>query len=92
MTAIKENKQAPMSALGHGYIPDSQVLTSGLIIRPVHKGTNHVPKAVSDRDPLPDWVRDLNYVRSHALQTASQSQAGSAHCEGNVLFLLHSPR
>ena len=51
---------------------------------PVHKGTNHVPKAVSDCDPLPDWVRDLNYVRSHALQTPSQSRTGSAHCE--VIF------
>ena len=51
---------------------------------PVHKGTNHVPKAVSDRDPLPDWVRDLNYVCSQALQTPSQSQTGSAHCE--VIF------
>ena len=28
---------------------------------PVHKGMNHVPKAVSDHDSLPDWVRDLNY-------------------------------
>ena len=37
---------------------------------PVHNGANHIPKAVSDHDPLPDWVRDLNYVRSHALQTA----------------------
>ena len=45
----------------------------------VHKGTNHVPKDVSDRDPLRDWDRDLNYVRSHALQ-------------GNILFLLRSPR
>ena len=36
---------------------------------PVHKETNHVPKAVSDRDPVPDWVRDLNYVHSQALQT-----------------------
>ena len=53
---------------------------------PVQKGTNRVPKAVLDRDPLPDWVRDLNYmyVRSHALQTPSQSRTGSAHCE--VIF------
>ena len=51
---------------------------------PVHKGMNHVPKAGLDRDPLPDWVRDLNYVRSHALQTPSQSRTGSAHCE--VIF------
>ena len=50
-------------------------------IGPVHKGTNHIPKAVSDHDPLPDWVPDLNYVRSHALQTPSRSRTGSAHCE-----------
>ena len=53
-------------------------------IGPVHKGTNHFPKAVLDRDTLPDWVRDLNYMRSQALQTPSQSQTGSAHCE--VIF------
>ena len=46
---------------------------------PVHKGTNHVPKAVSNRDPLPDWVCDLNYMCSHALQMPSQSRTGSAH-------------
>ena len=45
---------------------------------------NHVPKAVSDRDPLADWVRYLNYVRSQALHTSSQSRTGSAHCE--VIF------
>ena len=28
---------------------------------PVHKGVDHVPKAVSDHDLLPDWVCDLNY-------------------------------
>ena len=50
---------------------------------PVHKATNHVPKAVSDRDPLPDWVRDLNYVRSQALQTPSRSRKGSLRCEIN---------
>ena len=50
----------------------------------VHTGTNYVPKDGSDRDPLRDWYRDLNYVRSHALQTPSQSQTGSAHCE--VIF------
>ena len=33
---------------------------------PVHKGVNHIPKAVSDRDPLPDWVCVLNCVRSQA--------------------------
>ena len=44
---------------------------------------NHVPKAASDRDPLPD----LNYVCSHALQTPSQSRTGSAHCE--VIFCSH---
>ena len=47
----------------------------------VHMRTNHVPKDVSDRDPKRDWDRDLNYVRSHALQTPSQSRSGSAHCE-----------
>ena len=47
---------------------------------PVHKGTNDV----SDHDPLPDWVRDLNYVHSQALQTPFQSRTGSAHCE--VIF------
>ena len=50
----------------------------------VHKGTNHVLKDVSDRDPLRDWDRDLNCVRSQALQTPSQSRTGSAHCE--VIF------
>ena len=43
--------------------------------------TNHVPKDVSDSDPKRDWDRDLNYVRSHALQTPSQSRSRSAHCE-----------
>ena len=33
-----------------------------------------------------DWDRDLNYVRSHVLQTPSQS-SGSAHCE--VIFCSH---
>ena len=28
-----------------------------------------------------DWDRDLNYVRSHALQTPSESRSGSVHCE-----------
>ena len=50
----------------------------------VHMRTNHVPKDVSDRNPKRDWDRDLNYVRSHALQTPSQSRSGSAHCE--VIF------
>ena len=50
----------------------------------VHKGTNHVPKDVSDRDLLRDWDRDLNYVRSHASQTPSQSRTGSAHCEVKI--------
>ena len=50
----------------------------------VHMRTNHVPKDASDRDPKRDWDRDLNYVRSHALQTPSQSRSGSAHCE--VIF------
>ena len=46
--------------------------------------TNHVPKDISDRDPKRDWDRDLNYVRSHALEMPSQSRSGSAHCE--VIF------
>ena len=33
------------------------------------------------------WDRDFNYVRSHALQTPSQSRPGSAHCE--VIFCSH---
>ena len=37
-------------------------------IGPVHKEANHVPKAVSNHDPLPHWVRDMNYVRSQELQ------------------------
>ena len=37
-----------------------------------------------DRDPKRDWDRDLNYMRSHALQTPSQSRSGSAYCE--VIF------
>ena len=45
---------------------------------------SHVPKDVSDRDPLRDWDRDLNYVCSHASQMPSQSRTGSAHCE--VIF------
>ena len=53
----------------------------------VHKGTNHVLKDVSDRDPLRDWDHDLNYVHSHAMQTPSQSRTGSAHCE--VIFCSH---
>ena len=67
-----------------------QISSGSLINGPVHKGTNHVPKAVSDRDLLRDWVRDLNYVHSHALQTPSRSRTGSAHCEV-ILFLLRSP-
>ena len=38
---------------------------------PVHKGANHIPKAISDHDLLPDWVCDLNCVCSQALQTAN---------------------
>ena len=70
---------------------------SYLLIKPSRKGhvrqwlcsyeMNYVPKDVSDRDPKRDWDRDLNYVRSHALQTPSQSQSGSAHCE--VIFCSH---
>ena len=51
---------------------------------PVHNGANHVPKAVSDHNLLPDLVRNLIYMRSQALQPPSQSQTGSAHCE--VMF------
>ena len=29
-------------------------------IGPVHKEANHVPKAVLDRDPIPDWVPFVN--------------------------------
>ena len=50
-------------------------------IGPIHKGANHVPKAVSDHDPLHDWVRDLNNVRSQALQPPCRSRTGSAHSE-----------
>ena len=32
-------------------------------------------------DPKRDWDRDLNYVRSHGLQTLFQSRSRSAHCE-----------
>ena len=32
-----------------------------IINGPVHKGANHVPKAVSVRDPRADWVHDLNW-------------------------------
>ena len=38
-------------------------------------------KLFLDRNPLRDWVRDLYYVRSQALQPPSQSRTGSAHCE-----------
>ena len=54
---------------------------------PVHKGENHVPKSDSDHDPLPDWVCDLNYVCSQALQPPSRSQTGSAHCK--VIFCFY---
>ena len=60
------------------------VALPGSDIGPVHKGTNPVPKDVSDRDPLRDWDCELNYVRSHALQWPSQSRTGSVHCE--VIF------
>ena len=55
--------------------------------RPVHEGANHVPKVVSDHDPLADWVHDLNYMRSQALQQPSRAQTGSAH---RVNILLHN--
>ena len=41
-----------------------------------HENKSRFPKDVSDRD--------LNYMRSHALQTPSQSRSGSAHCK--VIF------
>ena len=55
---------------------------------PVHKGANHISKAVLDRDLLRNWVRDLNYVHSQALQLPSELQAGSAHCE--IIFCSYS--
>ena len=53
----------------------------------IHKGANRVPKAVLDRNPLPDWVRDLNYVRSQVLQTPSHRDRICA-LRDNILFLL----
>ena len=41
-------------------------------------------KSRSDHDQLPDWVLNLNYVRSQALQPLSRSRTGSVHCE--VIF------
>ena len=55
---------------------------------PVHNGANHVPKVISDHDPLPDWVRDLNYVRSQALQRPIPIMKRICALRGNVLFLL----
>ena len=49
----------------------------------VKTGANQVPKAISDHDPLPDWVHDLIYVRSQPL---SRSRLESAHCDVMVLF------
>ena len=60
-----------------------------LKLGPVHNGLDHIPKAISDCDLLPDWVRDLNYVHSQALQPPSQSRTGSAHCE--VIFCSYCP-
>ena len=62
-----------------------------MILGPVHKAANHVPKAVSDRDPLPDWVRDLNYVRVHKhCNCGAVSITNGIICalQGNILFLL----
>ena len=53
----------------------------------VHMRMNHVPKDVLDRDPKRDWDCDLNCVRSHVLQTPSQSRSGSARCK--VIFCSH---
>ena len=40
---------------------------------PVHKDTNHVLKTFSDRDPLPDWVRDLNYIHVRAFTSIANA-------------------
>ena len=55
-----------------------------VIINFGYKGANHVPKAVSDYNLLPDFIGDFNYVHSQALQPPSRSRTGSAHCE--VIF------
>ena len=80
---------APGAAMGAGVAPAGPVLLLTalrwqvipgkwcMIIGCVYMRMNNVPKDVSVRDPK----RDLNYVRSHALQTPSQSRSGSAHCE-----------
>ena len=47
-------------------------------IGPVHKGTNHIPKAVSDHNPLPNCVRDFTSIATAILNTNR-----SEHCEVN---------
>ena len=69
------------------HLPLSCLLEQATLNGPVHKGENHVPKSDSDHDPLPDWVCDLNYVRSQALQPPSRSRTGSAHCK--VIFCFY---
>ena len=59
---------------------------------PVHKGTNHVPKAVSDRDPLPDWVCDLNLRAFPSIANAVPVTKRICALQGNILLLLRSPR
>ena len=41
------------------------------------------PKAISDHDPLPDWVRDLIYVHSQPL-SRSTSRICTLRCNGPV--------
>ena len=58
-------------------------------IGPVHKRANHVPKAVSDHDPHPDWVCDLNYTRAFtSIGTAVSITNRICALRGNILFLL----
>ena len=64
----------------HGNVFWWSVWITSFLIGPAHKGTNHVLKAIADHDLLPDWVRDLNYVRSQTLPPPSWSRTGSAHC------------
>ena len=54
----KRKQTSPYVMVGHGYIPvtfqsGSWVLARGLIIGPVHKGTNRIPKPVSEHDSDP---------------------------------------
>ena len=51
--------------------------------RAYSQGANHVLKAVSNRNSLPDWVRDLNYI-------ATVVPITNRICapRGNILFIL----